>query len=560
MRTYAARESAASSRAVPPHPAPVVRQCGEPPGAGRWGRQDEQTEPGRSGRAAPGETAVPAAVDTVLRSPGDALAPPVRAYMESQFGHDFSRVRVHTDAPAAESANSVGGLAYTVGQHIAFAPGKFSPGTAAGAKLLAHELTHTIQQGTMRPEAVAQRIGERDDPSEVEADRVAATVVDPIGRSPVSPSEEASGDSRSDSRSPGVARQEVQLGTVAGAIQRNPDGAEPKSLPKRKMLTADQDLTFALSYVDDYYARVHLLLELQDKIQAAAIDNYTNFGKLVDPPSIAAAVFGEIFAQALAFVPGGKLVTAALATARFGNEMAALERDLAAAPGYYKEPSMEKIEAETEKRGERGAKVKEAGKATIEAAKAAVEKRRAAAEAVKEAEEHAELEHVRITDWREATNNALDQKQKIKEWLETHVRAGYDSGHLKDAVVKRLGPLPEISLQLQDHLERQYELELYRNKLVLVNISTHYIGTSVTVTSEELELYAGRARRLLVLGAAEGGKPSTATLRRVAELLGAPALADYPTALGRLLKVRTLRREKWERLPGVDVSRPGLGG
>jgi uncharacterized protein DUF4157/lysine-specific metallo-endopeptidase family protein len=85
-------------------------------------------------------------VDGVLRSPGQPLDPATRAYFEPRFGHDFSQVRIHTDARAAESARSVNALAYTVGRDIVFESNQHSPGTDAGRRLLAHELTHTVQQ------------------------------------------------------------------------------------------------------------------------------------------------------------------------------------------------------------------------------------------------------------------------------------------------------------------------------------------------------------------------------------------------------------------------------
>jgi hypothetical protein len=89
---------------------------------------------------------VPPIVHEVLKSPGQPLDTNTRAFMESSFGHDFSQVRVHTDAKAAKSARAVNALAYTVGQDVFFGAGQFSPGTANGQKLLAHELTHTVQQ------------------------------------------------------------------------------------------------------------------------------------------------------------------------------------------------------------------------------------------------------------------------------------------------------------------------------------------------------------------------------------------------------------------------------
>jgi len=66
--------------------------------------------------------------------------------MESRIGHDFSQVRVHADARAAESAGAVNALAYTVGQDIVFGPGRYAPQTSEGRRLLAHELTHVVQQ------------------------------------------------------------------------------------------------------------------------------------------------------------------------------------------------------------------------------------------------------------------------------------------------------------------------------------------------------------------------------------------------------------------------------
>jgi len=66
--------------------------------------------------------------------------------MESGFGHDFSRVRIHRDALAGESARAVSALAYTVGHDVVFGSGQYAPETMGGRKLLAHELAHVVQQ------------------------------------------------------------------------------------------------------------------------------------------------------------------------------------------------------------------------------------------------------------------------------------------------------------------------------------------------------------------------------------------------------------------------------
>ena len=149
---------------------------------------------------------VPPVVHEVLRSPGQTLEPATRAFMESRFGHDFRQVpvappsadrvvapsdhpseqqadrlaaavaradapsaglprtrgfdfgdvRVHTDSRAAESADSLNARAYTVGQHVVFGAGEYSPASAAGRRLLAHELTHVVQQRADAASSVAR--------------------------------------------------------------------------------------------------------------------------------------------------------------------------------------------------------------------------------------------------------------------------------------------------------------------------------------------------------------------------------------------------------------------
>jgi hypothetical protein len=125
----------------------------EPPGAVR--RVRSRTGPPSRARApdaadrteTPAVRAAPPAVEEALRSPGRPLDPEVRSSMETRFGTDFGRVRVHTDEAAARSAEAVDALAYTVGRDVVFGPDQYRPRTRDGRALLAHELTHVIQQG-----------------------------------------------------------------------------------------------------------------------------------------------------------------------------------------------------------------------------------------------------------------------------------------------------------------------------------------------------------------------------------------------------------------------------
>jgi hypothetical protein len=92
-----------------------------------------------------------AALSNALGSTGRPLEDRTRSYFETRFGADFSRVRVHDGGSAIQSARRIDALAYTVGQHVVFGEGGFAPDTAAGRRLLAHELAHVVQQDGARP-------------------------------------------------------------------------------------------------------------------------------------------------------------------------------------------------------------------------------------------------------------------------------------------------------------------------------------------------------------------------------------------------------------------------
>ena len=100
----------------------------------------------RSASQSTGNVSAPASVDSALSSPGSPLESALRQDMEQHFGHDFSRVRVHANAVAEQSAQELNANAYTVGHDIVFAANRFSPATREGRRLLVHELTHVVQQ------------------------------------------------------------------------------------------------------------------------------------------------------------------------------------------------------------------------------------------------------------------------------------------------------------------------------------------------------------------------------------------------------------------------------
>ncbi len=135
------------------------------------GRTTSKREPQRG---------VPGSVNRVLGSAGAPLDTTVRRTLEPRFRHDFSTVRVHSDGEAARSAADIHARAWTVSDHIAFAPGAYAPHTRDGMHLLAHELTHVAQQSGAQqsgaPQASSLSVGAPRDAAEVEADRVASSV------------------------------------------------------------------------------------------------------------------------------------------------------------------------------------------------------------------------------------------------------------------------------------------------------------------------------------------------------------------------------------------------
>lgn len=201
-------------------------------------------------------------VSAVIRSPGHAMETAARTGMEGVFGRDFSRVRVHTDAAAADSAHAVEASAYTVGNHIAFAPGQYAPGTAAGKRLLAHELTHVVQQSAATVSSADVERGltfsEPADASEQIAERVSDGQMDARAVSPANAT--------------AVARLPQQKGA-------KPKPAQTKA-PAERQLSADEAWLFAEN---------RLVTELETRyeelVRAAAFETKSQISDFFQPYS-----------------------------------------------------------------------------------------------------------------------------------------------------------------------------------------------------------------------------------------------------------------------------------
>jgi hypothetical protein len=137
-----------------PAPAIIQRKC-------QHCEEEEKVQrKENSGEQVYSSTSLDSYVST-LRSSGQTLSASSRQFFEPRFGHDFSNVRLHTDSVAAKSAQSINALAYTTGNNIVFNSGQYSPDSDSGKKLMAHELTHVVQQqGNIQPKLIQrQEIG-----------------------------------------------------------------------------------------------------------------------------------------------------------------------------------------------------------------------------------------------------------------------------------------------------------------------------------------------------------------------------------------------------------------
>ncbi|TMK53931.1 MAG: DUF4157 domain-containing protein, partial [Actinobacteria bacterium] len=176
--------------------------------------------------------------DVVGSGGGQPLDTPTRHFMEGRFGSDFGDVRVHTDSKASESARAVSAQAYTVGSDIVFQSGTYAPETDAGKHMLAHELTHVVQQrsgpvdGTPAPGGI--KISHPSDSFEQEAERHAGTIMS----QPPPPAAEAA-----TSAAPGVQRKEED----APPVQRAEDEEEVQgSFVQRQAGEEEKDESDAL--------------------------------------------------------------------------------------------------------------------------------------------------------------------------------------------------------------------------------------------------------------------------------------------------------------------------
>ena len=136
------------------------------------------------------------------------------------------------------------------------------------------------------------------------------------------------------------------------------------------------------------------------------------------------------------------------------------------------------------------------------------------------------MQSSRITDWSQAIQRADKQEEAIKRTLRAAAKRGVGHDLIKTAVVTLLGPYPSLE-GMQEKLSRKYELMLYQKKLVLVT----RLNRPIRAEKEN------QGVKEVTLEFIDGGKPSSGTVRRIADRMGVPGLAAFPATLAEMLKV-----------------------
>ncbi len=186
--------------------------------------------------------------DVIRSDGGEPLDSPTRGYMESRLGEDFSDVRVHTGAKADESAHSINAQAYTVGNDVVFGGGKYQPDTPAGQRVIAHELTHVVQQrsgpvdGTDAPGGI--KVSDPSDRFEQAAERTADSMMrDTSGPVSAEPAAHGAATAQREAKA-GEEEEEVQslaAQRAAGAGEEEEKDEEVQSLAAQREAAAGEE-------------------------------------------------------------------------------------------------------------------------------------------------------------------------------------------------------------------------------------------------------------------------------------------------------------------------------
>ncbi len=229
-----------------------------------------------------------------IRGGGQPLPKSTRAFFEPRFGYDFSQVRVHNDAEADKLNSSLNARASTTGQNIFFRPGEYNPGSSSGRELLAHELTHVVQQ-TGNGLQSTLTVGQPEDKYDQKANRVADAVL--IRQTEAEKSHKTANGMNGKAKAV-----PLQLLGDTSVIQRE----EPPTTVPKVGLTEEEfndDWKLAGNHEDVYFRHFENTTSAAEFAYGEANRRLTKYSKLKDPKDLWADLGKDLFFAALDLIP-----------------------------------------------------------------------------------------------------------------------------------------------------------------------------------------------------------------------------------------------------------------
>lgn len=436
---------------------------------------------------------IPASVRDVLESPGKPLDTRTRSAMGERFGYDFSGVRVHTDLRAVKSARVVDAVAYTVGSDVVFGSRQFSPTTGEGLRLLAHELTHVIQQenggnGFPDPEQ-SLRFDEANSSREREAEEralavAAGTAVPAVSQSVATPL---------------IQRQRYPPG-ISIAPREDPIWTSKTEESERAMT----DYMDARDYVREFYDNLRTFILLQARAESTAIQNFSQYSAVEDPPDLADEVMLSLFQMTFGGFQGWTLVRKGITRGVFAANLGRLQRGLGERIGTRGMEVLRRA-GPTEREAMLGEQLQSLLQESVAAGRRLgglqTETGRTAEVAV-----GARMES--LTDWGTYVALAAQEEEIAFSDLQAKWETGYPwRRRLLDHVRYSLGPKPDVqsAAMAVGEAAQRLELELYRQRF------GGNSGAELIITRGRMGVYSRIIR---------GGGWRRAVQRRISSLTG----------------------------------------
>jgi hypothetical protein len=375
----------------------------------------------------------------------------LRRSFEPGFGHDFSQVRIYADEQAGTSAAAVDARAYTVGQDIVFGAAQYAPDTPAGQMLIAHELSHVVQQrgASAGSASEGQELEQSDAAYEREADHAATRVM--AGHT-------------------GVLLSPLTTGVQVQRYPHIPTTVYPIEPvdPIAESEHAQRDATDALDYVNDFYGKVNRCLDLAHGAESTAIDIFSRITSTPDAPDLATEVAMALLNAGFSAVGGWDLIEKGLTRGVFARNVSRLERGLGDKIGTRAVDELKKLGP-----SERDVEV---GKYLTEMAKEGVGVGRESREKSEKAKQDTEAGRSTETANKSAEKSLIEwglhvamaaQEQEIAKanLLKLRDDPTY-RGRLLEEMRDALGAPPDLIAmgKAVDQAERNYELALYKKR------------------------------------------------------------------------------------------------